>query len=107
MYPWIHLHAYPTGEAYPCCHAEMGVGQVGNCKNNTMQEIWNSSEQKQLRVDMLTEQYNPACGRCYEQEKSGFFSGRQSANKHHGHHIDRVFETQADGGYDDFEMTTL
>ena len=105
MYPWIHLHAYPTGEAYPCCHAEMGVGQVGNCKNNTMQEIWNSPEQKQLRVDMLTEQHNPACGRCYEQEKSGFFSGRQSANKHHGHHIDRVFETQADGGYDDFEMT--
>ena len=105
MYPWIHLHAYPTGEAYPCCHAEMGVGQVGNCKNNTMQEIWNSPEQKKLRVDMLTEQHNPACGRCYEQEKSGFFSGRQSANKHHGHHIDRVFETQADGGYDDFEMT--
>jgi radical SAM protein with 4Fe4S-binding SPASM domain len=105
MYPWIHLHAYPTGEAYPCCHAEMGVGQVGNCKNNTMKEIWNSPEQKQLRVDMLTEQHNPACGRCYEQEKSGFFSGRQSANKHHGHHIDRVFETQADGGYDDFEMT--
>ena len=105
MYPWIHLHAYPTGEAYTCCHAEMGVGQVGNCKNNTMQEIWNSPEQKKLRVDMLTEQHNPACGRCYEQEKSGFFSGRQSANKHHGHHIDRVFETQADGGYDDFEMT--
>ena len=105
MYPWIHLHAYPTGEAYPCCHAEMGVGQVGNCKNNTMKEIWNSPEQKQLRVDMLTEQHNPACGRCYEQEKSGFFSGRQSANKHHGHHISRVFETQADGGYDDFEMT--
>ena len=25
IYPWIHLHAYPTGEAYPCCHAEMGV----------------------------------------------------------------------------------
>ena len=105
MYPWIHLHAYPTGEAYPCCHAEMGVGQVGNCKNNTMQEIWNSPEQKQLRVDMLAEQHNPACGRCYEQEKSGFFSGRQSANKHHGHHIDRIFETQADGRYDDFEMT--
>jgi hypothetical protein len=22
IYPWIHLHAYPTGEAHPCCHAE-------------------------------------------------------------------------------------
>ena len=105
MYPWIHMHAYPTGEAYPCCHAEMGVGQVGNCKNNTMEEIWNSPEQKQLRKDMLSEQPNAACGRCYEQEKSGFFSGRQSANKHHGHHIGRALDTHDDGHYDDFEMT--
>ena len=48
IYPWIHLHAYPTGEAYPCCHAEMGVGQVGNCKTNTLAEIWNSPEQLDL-----------------------------------------------------------
>jgi len=105
MYPWIHLHAYPTGEAYPCCHAEMGVGQVGNCRNNSLSEIWNSEAQRQLRSDMLTETENPACGRCYEQEKSGFFSGRQSANKHHGHNIARVHDTQADGHVDQFEMT--
>ena len=105
MYPWIHLHAYPTGEAYPCCHAEMGVGQVGNCKKNTLKEIWNSPEQKQLRKDMLTEAENPACGRCYEQEKSGFFSGRQSANKHHGHHIEKIKHTTEDGEYKDFEMS--
>ena len=105
MYPWIHLHAYPTGEAYPCCHAEMGVGQIGNCRNNTLEEIWNSDAQRQLRSDMLTETENPACGRCYEQEKSGFFSGRQSANKHHGHNIARVHDTQADGHVDQFEMT--
>ena len=56
MYPWIHLHAYPTGEAYPCCQAEIGVGQVGNCKTNTMTEIWNSPEQKQLRQEQQTQQ---------------------------------------------------
>ena len=21
--PWVHLHAFPTGEAYPCCLARM------------------------------------------------------------------------------------
>ena len=105
IYPWIHLHAYPTGEAYPCCHAEMGPGKIGNCKSNTLAEIWNSPEQKKLRVDMLSETPNPACGRCYEQEESGFFSGRKSANKHHGHHIDRVSNTNADGHTDQFEMT--
>jgi MoaA/NifB/PqqE/SkfB family radical SAM enzyme len=105
IYPWIHLHAYPTGEAYPCCHAEMGVGQIGNCRSATLTEIWNSPEQKQLRVDMLTETPNPACGRCYEQEESGFFSGRKSANKHHGHHVNRVDNTNETGHVDQFEMT--
>jgi MoaA/NifB/PqqE/SkfB family radical SAM enzyme len=98
IYPWIHLHAYPTGEAYPCCHAEMGVGQVGNCRENTLEEIYHGTAMNQLRDDMLNERANPACGRCYEQEESGFFSGRRSANKHHGHNIHRL-------GENDFKMT--
>ena len=105
IYPWIHLHAYPTGEAYPCCHAEMRVGQVGDCKTNSLGEIWNSDKMRQLRQDMLSEIPNAACGRCYEQEKSGFFSGRKSANKHHGHHINRVDQTDTSGKVDQFAMT--
>jgi radical SAM protein with 4Fe4S-binding SPASM domain len=105
MYPWIHLHAWPTGEAYPCCHAEMGVGQIGNCRKNTLEEIWNQSKQKQLRLGMLAETTTDTCGRCYEQEANGFFSGRQSANKHHGHHIKRVEQTQSDGTVEQFKMT--
>ena len=54
---------------------------------------------------MLSEKSSDACTRCYEQETSGFFSGRKSANKHHGHHIDRVAETKDDGTLDRFEMT--
>jgi radical SAM protein with 4Fe4S-binding SPASM domain len=98
IYPWIHLHAYPTGEAYPCCHAEMGVGQVGHCKENTLEEIWSAQPMNDLRRNMLTETKSAACQRCYEQEESGFFSGRKSANKHHGHHIKRL-------GDQDFRMT--
>ena len=97
IYPWIHLHAYPTGEAYPCCHAEMKY-PVGNCRTNTLDEIWRDAPMDKLRNNMLTETANPACGRCYEQEESGFFSGRKSANKHHGHHINRI-------NAEDFRMT--
>ena len=104
MYPWIHLHAYPTGAAYPCCHGQMKY-PVGDCRTNTLEEIWNGPAQRQLRLDMLNEKPNPVCNRCYEQEDSDFFSGRRSANKHHGHLIDRVHETQADGTVDRFEMT--
>lgn len=104
MYPWVHLHAWPTGQAFPCCHAEP-VGQIGDCKTQTLQQIWNSDSMRQLRQDMLAERPNSACTRCYEQEDSGFFSGRRSANKHHGHHITKVSETQPDGTLDRFQMT--
>lgn len=105
IYPWIHLHTYPTGEAYPCCQSDMRVGSIGNTRTSTLNEIWNSPKQKQLRQDMLNETFNPTCGRCYEQEDSGFFSGRRSANKHHGHHINRIKDTQDDGTVQDFKMT--
>ena len=105
MYPWIHLHAYPTGEVHPCCHAEWKEPPLGNAQTNTLKEIWNSERMCQLRQDMLTETPNAACNRCYEQEQSGFFSGRRSANKHHGHNIKYIGETTDTGHLDRFEMT--
>jgi organic radical activating enzyme len=107
IYPWIHLHAYPTGEAYPCCHAEMGVGQVGNCRTNTLEEIWHDQPMVKLRNDMLNETPNSACARCYEQEESGFFSGRRSANKHHGHHISRIDDEKFEMTYWDIRFSNL
>jgi organic radical activating enzyme len=104
MYPWIHLHAWPNGQAYPCCHAEPAP-QFGSTRTQTLAEIWNGGAMKQLRQDMLSETPNQTCTRCYEQEKSGFFSGRQSSNKHHGHQINRIKQTQPDGHLDQFEMT--
>ena len=105
IYPWIHLHAYPTGEAYPCCHAEMAVGSIGSTHTNSLKELWNSDKMRKLRTDMLAETPNSYCNRCYEQEESGFFGGRQSANKHHGHHIDRIDSTAPDGALEQFEMS--
>jgi radical SAM protein with 4Fe4S-binding SPASM domain len=106
IYPWIHLHAYPTGEAYPCCHSEMAY-PVGNCKKNTLQEIWQGPEMQKLRDNMLNEVESPACARCYEQEASGFFSGRRSANKHHGHHIKKIEENPFEMTYWDIRFSNL
>lgn len=104
IYPWTHMHAWPTGQAFPCCMSEP-AGQIGDVRQQTLKEIWNSSKMRELRLNMLDQRTNTACTRCYEQEESGFFSGRKSANKHHGHHIERVLETQPDGTLDRFEMT--
>lgn len=105
MYPWIHMHVYPEGDTMPCCLAEnKGTGPIGSVKQNTLKELWNSKKLKNLRNDMLCGKPNEYCTRCYEQENSGFFSGRQSANKHHGHLVKRVHETQPDGTFERFEM---
>lgn len=106
IYPWIHLHAYPTGEAYPCCHAEM-THPVGNCKSQTLREIWQGPEMTGLRDNMLNERESPACARCYEQEASGFFSGRRSANKHHGHHIKKLQDNPFEMTYWDIRFSNL
>lgn len=106
IYPWIHLHAYPTGEAYPCCHAEMQY-PVGNCKTQTLEEIWAGEPMSVLRDDMLNERKNAACTRCYEQEASGFFSGRRSANKHHGHHIKKLQSNPFEMTYWDIRFSNL
>jgi organic radical activating enzyme len=107
IYPWIHIHAYPTGEAYPCCHAEMRPGVIGNCRTQTLEEIWHGEPLQRLREDMLAEREHPACTRCYEQEKSGFFSGRRSANKHHGHHIKKLDANPFELTYWDIRFSNL
>ena len=106
IYPWIHLHAYPTGQAYPCCHSEMAY-PVGNTRRNTLEEIYRDAPMRELREDMLNERPNPACGRCYEQEESGFFSGRRSANKHHGHHVKRINDDKFQMSYWDIRFSNL
>lgn len=103
MLPWIHLHAAPDGQAYPCCHS-MNTTAVGSVKTHTMQQVWNSEGQRKLRQNMLSEKPSSECRRCYEQEESGFFSGRKSANKHFGHYIHKIDQTTQDGTFPDFQM---
>lgn len=107
IYPWIHIHAYPTGEAYPCCHAEMQPGRIGNCRTQSLREIWQGEPLQRLRDDMLNEREHPACTRCYEQEAAGFFSGRRSANKHHGHHIKKLETNPFELTYWDIRFSNL
>lgn len=104
MYPWIHFHAYPTGKAYPCCMGDMQY-PIGDMRKNTIKEIWNQAPMRDMRRAMLEDRPVDACVRCYEQEAAGFMSGRLSANKHHGHHINRVHNTKEDGTLDQFELT--
>ena len=58
--PWIHLHAFANGDVYPCCMADYNY-KLGNSKDQTFTDIWNSDGMKELRVSMINNQKHSAC----------------------------------------------
>ncbi len=103
MLPWIHLHAWPDGRAYPCC---LGVAKhpVGSFKEKSMQEIWNDEPMRAMRRNMLQDKPCKECADCYEQEAAGFASMRNNSNKNFAQYIDNVDKTLPDGTYPDFRL---
>ena len=99
MLPWMHLHAFPDGRAYPCCFA-LDKLHVGNVNEQSMEEVFNGEKMKQMRLNMLANKRSRECAKCYDQEDSGFFSLRMSSNKHFGHNIGMVENTKPDGTAD-------
>lgn len=96
MFPWIHLYANPDGSAFPCCTAEQDK-IIENTKEKTIDEIFNSDDWKQLRLDMLNDVKNDVCRRCHEIDDANGFSYRSYANNDFGKYIDEVDKTQNDG----------
>jgi len=99
MLPWMHLHAFPDGRAYPCCFA-LDQYPVGDLNKDSMETVFNSKDMKKMRLNMLDDKPSRQCTKCYDQEKSGFFSLRLSSNKHFGHNIGMVDNTSGDGSAD-------
>ena len=65
MLPWVHMHLWPNGDTYPCCLAESRM-PVGNSHKNSLQELWNNKNMKNLRNNMLQGRESLECRRCYE-----------------------------------------
>jgi len=99
MLPWMHLHAFPDGRAYPCCFSQDKY-PVGDLNSQSLREVWNGEKMKELRNRMLKHEPSKECIKCYDQEKSGFFSLRMSSNKHFGHNIGLIDSTNSDGTAD-------
>jgi radical SAM protein with 4Fe4S-binding SPASM domain len=103
MMPWVHMHGFPDGRAYPCCLSDYWH-PVGDLRKNTMEEIWNNDNYKKLRTNMLNGVESPECKNCYERETHGFFSLRNDANKNYGHHVNEIDQTSADGNHPEFKI---
>jgi radical SAM protein with 4Fe4S-binding SPASM domain len=103
MIPWIHMHGWPDGRAYPCCLSE-DAHNIGNLKESSMETIWNDEPMREMRRNMLADQPSKQCTRCYEQESMGFSSMRNNSNKHFGQHIAEVDATLPDGTHPEMKL---
>ena len=104
--PWIHLHAFANGDVYPCCMADYNY-KLGNSRDQTFTDIWNSDGMKELRVSMINNQKHSACNKCYNIENSGGTSMRQNMNTQFSHKFTNVNTTHPDGTVDKVDMAYM
>jgi hypothetical protein len=115
MAPWIHMHVWPNGRAFPCCLSDPALGDYGNTNRNTISELWNSDLACTLRKNMLQDKPTETCKRCYELESDAdAYTLRRNLNYKFKHHYDKVHETDPDGShnnpnlaYMDFRFSNL
>lgn len=102
--PWVHFHALPNKKVLPCCMAESSL-PVSTTDSENLLSMMNSEDYKKLRLDMLNDRPNPICNRCYDVEKMGTWSLRQSHNTVRGSkNIDLIKDTNEDGSIDEFKL---
>ena len=111
MLPWIHMHGWSDGNAYPCCMSDPDV-PIGNLRDNTLEEVWNNDTYKRMRLNMLNNKPSKECVKCYEKERNGFYSLRNESNRNFAYAIKDI-NTEPDGSsepnpiYWDIRFTNL
>jgi len=106
MMPWVHMHMWPAGYTYPCCMADPEL-PIGNTQDQSLQEIWNGPDMRQLRLNMLQDKKSDICRRCYELEDSDVWTLRKSSNENFKHHTAKVESTSDDGSAGDVNLAYM
>lgn len=103
--PWIHFHAWPNGKVMPCCVADSSISVSQITPGESILTMMNSEQYKQMRIDMYNDEPVEACRRCYDIEKLGTWTLRQSHNSRCTEDsISLVDDTNEDGSIDQFKM---
>ena len=113
--PWIHLATRPNGDVRVCCTANAsGAGktddkEVGlvkqdginmNLRDHTIEEVWNSEQMRNTRLQMINDEIPSSCRKCFEEEAKGIKSKRNWETEVWNERIDVqeiVDQTQEDG----------
>jgi radical SAM protein with 4Fe4S-binding SPASM domain len=79
--PWMHLAFEPSGKVVPCCLTSAHNYFAGDLTTETIDQIWNSENMKNLRKDMIEGREPAVCNKCFDREKVTGESGRVYHNK--------------------------
>lgn len=79
--PWMHLNFEPNGKVVPCCLTSAHNYFAGDLTTQSIEEIWNSNNMKNLRKDMLNGIEPKVCNKCFNREKITGESGRIYHNR--------------------------
>ena len=107
MAPWVTMHFWPNGQAFPCCVIlpegdDLKDEYMGNLNTSNIGELWNTDQMRGLRRNMIADKPSKECKRCYQQEKdANVRTLRKSLNEDFGDMFNRVTDTHADGSHDD------
>lgn len=104
--PWIHFYANPDGTVLPCCIGDHRL-PLGNVQKNSIIEIWNNNQYKEMRLNMLSGNRCKECTSCYQSEDAGVNSFRQSVNKDYAEFFNFADETNSDGSLDTMKLKYL
>ena len=97
---------WPAGYTYPCCMSDPDL-PIGNTQDQSLQEIWNGEQLRNIRLNMLQDKPSKECRRCYELEESGMSTLRTGSLKNYPKHWDKVNATEEDGSAGDVNMAYL
>jgi MoaA/NifB/PqqE/SkfB family radical SAM enzyme len=105
--PWVSQYTTPDNRVNPCCY--FAKDNLGDAGTHSLEEIWNNSKTRQLRLDMLAEKPVTACNVCYlrEQVYKDDTISRASYNRDFIEHFKKVTNTNSDGSLDQFELNLL
>lgn len=92
--PFIHMNLKPKGYVSACWRNHDLLGHYGD---NTLKEIWNNKNYKEIRKNLLNGVQHEGCKSCWDMEQSHTTSTRQQCNEQYADMIPSVLNTVNDG----------
>jgi radical SAM protein with 4Fe4S-binding SPASM domain len=103
--PWMHLNFEPNGKVVPCCLTSHHNYFAGDLNKESIEEIWNSKNMKELRKQFLAGEEPKICATCFDREKVTGESGRYYQNKEFPNVIKIIPQiTEPDGTVPDMKL---